>query len=207
MKKTRSSHEQSPEFTAFDLFLIDDEFSLVLKAHLFIESLLYKIIDISLPNVSALEGARLSFFQLISVVEALRHEKREQWIWESLRKLNALRNEYAHNLNPDNLEKKRKEFIESTQPWISPPDEEMGLSRFKYIINILCNQFEKISRGEKTAGPLSCNFFCLRLCMILELGIDKYKHLTKDEYISYANQIISESKHYQKIGDEIKLRE
>lgn len=133
--------------------VVQDEALLVIKAHLVAESLLYEILEKLLPNATALEGARFSFPQLISVVESLRVHSSEQWIWASLRKLNVLRNEYAHRLTLDRLNQKREEFIRSTDTWISPPEGAEGLLRLQFVLVILCGQLANISHGEKTAGP------------------------------------------------------
>lgn len=145
--------QQSLQFISDQLAGLEDEALSVIKAHLVAESLLYKIIDKFLPNPSAIDGARLSFSQLLSVVQAFRHIPREQWIWTSLRKLNALRNEYAHHLSSEKLENKRRDFIKSTEPWITPPVQAESLLRFKFVLMILCAQLSLLCNGRKTAGP------------------------------------------------------
>jgi hypothetical protein len=137
------------------LLSAQDEIVLVLKAHLVAESFLYEILYDQLPNAAALDNSRLSFSQLLSIVESLRPSKREQWIWLSFRHLNSLRNEYAHELSPDRLDGKRKLFIKSTKPWIFPPSEQEGLLQFKFILLILCAQLANIRHGNETAGPIT----------------------------------------------------
>jgi hypothetical protein len=51
------------------------------------------------------------------------------------------------------LTKKQEDFIKSTDPWITPPEETEGLLRFKYVLLILCAQLANICHGEETAGP------------------------------------------------------
>jgi hypothetical protein len=94
---------------------------------------------------------RLTFPQLICLLEALQPKGSKKWIWNSLRRLNVLRNEYAHNLTMDRLETKRKEFIESTKPWIYTENFEEE-ERFKLILRILCGQLANIRHGVDTAG-------------------------------------------------------
>jgi hypothetical protein len=105
-----------------------------------------------MPNADVLADARLSFSQLLSVVQATRTHLREQWIWVALRKLNGLRNEYAHRLASEKLAQKQEDFIKSTNPWITPPDGTEGLLRLKFILLILCAQLANICHDKETAG-------------------------------------------------------
>ena len=132
------ARRESLQFVSAHLGGVEDEALFVIKSHLVAESLLYQIIEKFMPNPSALNDARLSFPQLLSVVQAFRHIPHEQWIWTSLRKLNSLRNEYAHRLNSEKLENRRLDFIKSTEPWVTPPDGTIGLLRFKFVLIILC---------------------------------------------------------------------
>ena len=145
--------QQSLQLISAHLGGIEDEALSVIKAHLVAESLLYQIIEKFVPNPSSLNEARLSFPQLLSVVQAFRHIPRERWIWNSLRKLNTLRNEYAHRLSSEKLDNRRKDFVLSTEPWITPPNWVVGLLRFKFVLMILCAQLSNLSHGGNVAGP------------------------------------------------------
>jgi|WetSurMetagenome_2_1015567.scaffolds.fasta_scaffold120351_2 hypothetical protein len=145
--------QQSLQFVSAHLDGLEDEALSVIKAHLVAESLLYQIIEKFVPNPSALNDARLSFPQLLSVIQAFRYIPSEQWIWNSLRKLNALRNEYAHRLSSDKLENRRRDFIQSTEPWVTPPDGAVGLLHFKFVLIILCGQLSNVCYGGTVAGP------------------------------------------------------
>jgi hypothetical protein len=142
-------------FASSHLMTVHDEALLVLKAHLVAESLLYEVLNDILPNAGALDTARLSFSQLISLMESLRASNREKWLWLALRRLNSLRNEFAHSLSLDRLRDKRDQFLESTVPWITPPADAEGLLRLKYVLLILCAQLADIRHGVETAGPIA----------------------------------------------------
>jgi hypothetical protein len=151
---TEISRKELLDFAAAHLLPVQDEALVVLKAHLVAETLLYEIVDDMLPNAGALDSARLSFPQLLSLVESLRTIAREKWIWNALRHLNALRNEYAHKLTSERLKQKREALLESTVPWIQPPAETEGLLRFKFVLVILCGQLANIRHGVQPAGPI-----------------------------------------------------
>ena len=52
----------------------------------------------------ALEEARLSFFSLANIAKALFFEERDVHIWDAIFALNALRNAFAHKLEPPQRE-------------------------------------------------------------------------------------------------------
>lgn len=144
--------QQSLQFVSAHLGGLEEEALSVIKAHLVAESLLYQIMDKMAKNPACLAEARLSFSQLLSVVQAFWESPREQWIWSSLRKLNSLRNEYAHHLSSEKLDSKRRDFIRSTEPWITSPVTTPPL-HFKFVLIILCAQLCNLCHGRGTAGP------------------------------------------------------
>lgn len=87
-----------------------DESLIVLKGHLLIEELLFTIVSRSSALPAALEDARLSFFNLACVAKALVFEERTSYLWEAIFALNALRNVYAHNLEPRTRERHLRNF-------------------------------------------------------------------------------------------------
>ena len=83
---------------------------LILKGHLLAEEEMLNYIERAMPNPTPIIEGRFSFYQLVQIVEALRPTGADSWLWESLRKLNRLRNEMAHNLQPQGLEQKMNEL-------------------------------------------------------------------------------------------------
>jgi hypothetical protein len=84
---------------------------LILKGHLLAEEEMLNYIKRAVPNATPIIEGRFSFYQLVQIVEAMRPTGVDTWLWESLRKLNSLRNEMAHNLQPQGLERKAKELV------------------------------------------------------------------------------------------------
>lgn len=72
----------------------------ILKLHLLVEEQIRAFVDERLPNASALESAQLECHQVICLAEALSTEDIHPCVWEAARKLNGLRNQIAHNLEP-----------------------------------------------------------------------------------------------------------
>jgi hypothetical protein len=73
---------------------------LILKLHLLVEEQVCAFADERLPNHAALEQAKLDCHMAICLAEALSSEDIHPNVWEAARKLNTLRNEIAHNLEP-----------------------------------------------------------------------------------------------------------
>jgi hypothetical protein len=87
----------------------DPTFS-VLKAHLVFEELLREYLDRKLPNPEALDGARLTFAQLLALARACSPDARH-WHWVAIAKLNKIRNALSHNLLPAERDSRIAEFV------------------------------------------------------------------------------------------------
>lgn len=90
----------------FDKHFLDDldEQSMILKAHLLIESLMRDYCSSSVPNPEHLVGAKLNFHQVLSLTRALspdRFKDLSDVQWAVAKHLNQLRNAMAHELEPD----------------------------------------------------------------------------------------------------------
>jgi len=81
----------------------DDIISLVLRAHLIMEELLFAAIAAHCPTPEHLQNIQFRFPQLVALVRALAKVPLPAWIWDALLELNALRNALAHNLDPQNI--------------------------------------------------------------------------------------------------------
>lgn len=88
----------------------DPTFS-ILKAHLIFEEILRTYLERRLPNAKAIAGARLTFAQVLALVRALQPPVSDGWEWEAIAKLNALRNQLAHHLSPNERDNKISEYV------------------------------------------------------------------------------------------------
>jgi len=83
----------------------------VLKAHLLFEELLRSYLHRVLPHASALDGARLTFVQLLAVARASStHAAPDHWIWKAIGDLNKLRNLLSHETRPKALAEKMEDY-------------------------------------------------------------------------------------------------
>lgn len=89
----------------------DGDLSLiVLKGHLLIEELLFALVSSAAKYPPAITSGKLQYFQLASVAKALFYEGHLGPVWDAIFELNALRNTLAHNLEPEDLDRKLKKF-------------------------------------------------------------------------------------------------
>ena len=85
----------------------------VLRAHLLFEELLRDFIEKQFTHPEALEGARLTFAQLLALSKASSKPlEPDDWRWTALEKLNRLRNLLAHNIEAAAVAQKVKELVE-----------------------------------------------------------------------------------------------
>ena len=76
----------------------------VLRAHLLFEELLRDFIAKQFPHPEALEGARLTFAQVLALSKASATTlETSDWRWEAIADLNKIRNLLAHDLKSQNL--------------------------------------------------------------------------------------------------------
>ena len=91
---------------------------IVIKAHLLIEQIIREFVSERMLNPSALTHAKLNFNQVALLAEALILPNDEpKRMWSVIRKLNTLRNAFAHNLSPPKAEKIMKEIIDDAAEW------------------------------------------------------------------------------------------
>ena len=84
---------------------------IILKGHLLAEEEMLNYIKRAMPNPISITEERFSFYQLIQIVKAMRPTGADLWLWEALQKLNSLRNEMAHNLQPQGFDRRVKQLI------------------------------------------------------------------------------------------------
>jgi len=90
---------------------LGDETLIVLKGHLLLEDLMREFCSSKMENPKPLEEARLGFSQIAALTHSLLKHPMQQWVWAGVKKVNNLRNMLAHNLEPNNYERKRNELI------------------------------------------------------------------------------------------------
>jgi hypothetical protein len=88
---------------------------LVLRGHILIERQLNRLIELQLPNPTALDLEQMRFASKVSLAEALCGHQVHEWVWNALRSVNNLRNSLAHKLDDAQLPNHAKKFIAQIQ--------------------------------------------------------------------------------------------
>lgn len=90
-----------------------DRTLLVLHAHILIEEQVRQIVDERLKNKAALSDARLDCHQCICLAQSLFPADFQPYLWVSLKKLNKIRNDIAHNITPAGLEHRMNDLVKA----------------------------------------------------------------------------------------------
>ena len=84
----------------------------ILKGHLILEEELNAAVASRTPHSSFLVEAELEFDQLLLVAKSQYFTHEQSWVWGAAKKLNTIRNLFAHNLEPPEAGKKLEEFLQ-----------------------------------------------------------------------------------------------
>lgn len=83
----------------------------ILRSHLIFEELLRDLMALNFNHPEALDGARLTFAQVLVIAKAgAIFLKPNLWYWTALEKLNKLRNLLAHHIDIQEINKKSDEL-------------------------------------------------------------------------------------------------
>ncbi len=133
-----------------------DDSLLVLKGHLLCEECLNEYLKFLLPHYECLSGARLQVSTKIDLAKAVSDDERyDKWIWTGIKKLNSVRNGYAHSLEPD-LEKintKTQEFLDfinQQNPPNLPSLADNDLARSIVVLCIAVFSVLEVLKSEKS---------------------------------------------------------
>lgn len=101
----------------------EDKELVILKAHLLFEEQIRLIVSERVKNPKAISDAKLSFNGICAVAKSFFHKDHDPKLWESINKINSIRNHIAHNLEPKELEKKLEDLAISYTIWADLEDE------------------------------------------------------------------------------------
>ena len=121
----------------------------ILKGHLLVEEVLREIFDLLLPHPKALvgnKGASFDCHQIICLVESIAPNSQAMpWVWNSAKKLNNIRNDLAHQLNPKGLTHKVDgliKYVMKNTPELKGASHELDIPEDNdlfIVIMAICN--------------------------------------------------------------------
>jgi len=126
MKADKISNQQIKAFRRFLMMMPHgkDRDLVLLKAHLLIEEQIRQIVDERLINPTVLVRANIDCNQAICIAQAFFPLDHQPWLWNSLKKLNGIRNGIAHNLESPGLNDKIEDFISSFPSMFASTENE-----------------------------------------------------------------------------------
>lgn len=112
----------------------------VLKGHLIVEEMLYAIAEEHCSDVKAFREARLTFAQLLNVTRAMVRLPVLETCAPIIRKLNSLRNQLMHNLEPGGLDERVYELQElcRVEPDLYPEGYEEPTQPAEVVKGCIC---------------------------------------------------------------------
>lgn len=140
----------------------DPTYSL-LKAHLLFEELLRAYLKRMMANPDALDGARLSFAQVLAVARACAPKSvSDHWSWTAIEELNKLRNMLAHQTTPKNLTERLNAYVkfitDNSQP-LPEPSANLDASANPHDVGYFFSIVDMVTVGLycTTSGVLGFN--------------------------------------------------
>lgn len=98
----------------------DDLTLMVLKGHLILEEMLFALVGEHCAKPEHLDGARLSFAQLLKLAQSLVSAPVPEEVWTAIAEINRLRNALAHNLRPTDVETRVEEIYRAAIVGMEP---------------------------------------------------------------------------------------
>lgn len=124
---------------------------ILLKGHLLVEELLRGYIDRRLPNPSAFKHDQFLFAKILLLCRALSPPKMKTWAFDAAKKLNDIRNEIAHELEPEELQGKLEDLVKFVEQHASDsvfPPKDRGEARLYMAISDLHNELVRVLHAE-----------------------------------------------------------
>lgn len=125
---------------------------ILLKGHLLIEELLRTYIEQSVPNPSAIRQDDLLFAKCLMLCRAFTPPDKNFWAFDAAEQLNSVRNEIAHELTSDKLQKKLETFIGIVEAHSTDsvfPPRERGETRLHMAISDLYHELSNLLRRRE----------------------------------------------------------
>lgn len=136
-----TEHVSQKQIEAFRRFFAKlphgKDFTLVaLRGHLLLEEQVRSVVDERLQSPLALKDARLECHQIICLAEALCPKDVNPNLWKAAKKLNTLRNDIAHSLDPKGLERHVADFVKVFPSGFAEENEPMQEQFEKSLLSL-----------------------------------------------------------------------
>ena len=116
-----------------------DQETMILKAHILTERFMIQFLKQLGKNDVALDKGKLSYRHHLSVTRLFHKKDEKEWLWELLVKLNQIRNDFAHTLETDVMNKTVNEFQRICHLRLKSEGLEIKNSELKPLLVNLCS--------------------------------------------------------------------
>jgi transcriptional regulator with XRE-family HTH domain len=126
----------------------------ILEAHCVIEEQLVSVVSEYVLYPEAIKNERFSYPHLLAMTKALSGRPRQQWLWQSLEELNALRNMLVHAPKSKEFETQIEKFLLPIERIMEPAEGRATTNLPRRIalavafMNTTLNQFRKGTKDE-----------------------------------------------------------
>ena len=114
-----------------------DDSLCVLKGHLISEEIVsdYIRFKLSHPEHISFEGSTWKYINKLELAASLSSDQNhDKWVWSSLKKLNKIRNNMSHSLEPKNLSRDRDDFFKSVKPHLPERYKGVELNMYSAVL-------------------------------------------------------------------------
>jgi hypothetical protein len=135
----------------------DDLTLILLKGHLLVEEQLFAAVGESVAFPDALAEWRPRYRDLSTIAKALFYREDEDWLWESVERLNTLRNDLVHNLEPKQLENRVERFLEPVETFLArlrTPSEDVLTARLQSVLAFLFGALMRFRNGSAPSSAI-----------------------------------------------------
>lgn len=120
----------------------------ILKAHLVCESLIEEYVRYRLNRPKYLP--KLTFYEKLGIAQTLSESDELDSVWESIKKLNNLRNDLAHQFTPKKFDQKLDDFLSFVEAKFSISSEKVNLNeKVSLATATLLNVFAPIALNKE----------------------------------------------------------
>ena len=133
----------------------------ILKGHLLVETRLKEYIDKKLPNPQGCDLDRFKFSQLIEIAHGLCSSPQHDNLWQSIQKLNTLRNRLSHELDDVRFTSALEDFLGfHTKHFFQGDSEHRNIhscvvSVYSSLVHLIAEDTEPASPANGFQPPLS----------------------------------------------------
>lgn len=122
---------------------VNDYSLIVLKGHLLIEEQINQIIEGSVPFPDCLPDD-LTFSKKLALAKSLHRDSVPPGVWKAVTTLNRFRNDFAHELEPENIEDRIDAWAKIARTEVTPGADDLQLARADLLRHVISATYQSL---------------------------------------------------------------